>query len=95
MGIHILPVSDEPERKRRKPNGDDQPRMENAERVNLDIESSTRDQRIQDVEFEMRLNPPCVPNWTSDAQHDQWCDCIECATHYRTLAIGYLARLGN
>lgn len=95
MGIHILPVNDEPETKRRK--RDDRPTIEDAPRSHNDLTDATRDhdQRMADVEFQMRMAQPCVPNWTSDAQHDQWCDCIECTNHYRTLAIGYLTRLSN
>lgn len=65
----------------------------NAQPVNGDLTTSTREQRLQEIVFEMRLNPPLLPSWTSDAQHDPWCECVECTDHYRTLAIGALWQL--
>lgn len=93
----ILPIIEEPESKRSKKNHDDGARLADADAqpVNQDLTTSTREQVIEDIVLEMRLNPPSVPSWTSEAQHHTWCDCEECADHFHTLAIEYLAPSSN
>lgn len=49
----------------------------------------------QDIYDELRLNPPSIPNWDSDAQHPLFCDCDVCVTFYTAMAKDLLAKKQN
>lgn len=46
----------------------------------------------QDIYGQLRLNPPSIPDWDSDAQHPLFCDCDTCVTFYIAMAKDLLAK---
>ena len=49
----------------------------------------------EEIYWQVRLEPPSIPDWDSDAQHPLLCDCEVCATYYTEITNSLMQSLPN
>ena len=48
-----------------------------------------------EIYWQVRQEPPSIPDWDSDAQHELHCECEVCVTYYRAITNSILQPLQN
>ena len=49
----------------------------------------------EEIYWQVRLGPPSIPDWGSDAQHPLLCDCEVCVTYYTEITNSLMQSLPN